>query len=114
MDQNNQWKVLFDREIEEAVTARRSGNDGRARVSARRAAGIVVQEFLRRAGIRPHRSSAYDVLRFLSTWPGASLKIKETCEHFLVRVNPDHRLPIQADLISDAIWLANELLRDNP
>ena len=39
-------------EFERAASARRKGNEGQARVCARRAAGIAIREYLIRRGTR--------------------------------------------------------------
>lgn len=97
-------------EIRQAEAARAGGNEGMARVCARRAAGIAVGEYLRRHGMEFSNPGAYARLNFLLQLPQTPPAIQEVVNHFLVRINPDHSLPIHADLIAEARWLANELL----
>jgi len=96
-----------------AVKARDSGNEGMARVCARRAAGIVIGEYLTRHGYPNTTNNAYARLSFFISLPGVDQDCKGIASHFLVKVNPDHELPIPADLISDAKWLEKTLLIDN-
>lgn len=103
------WKDRFAAELELARDARQRGNEGRARVCARRAAGIVTAEYLRRSGSIP-AGSAYDLLRRLQSLPGVSPQVQEIAAHFLTRVTPAHTLPLPADLVAEAEWLASELL----
>lgn len=104
------WQVHFTEEIHQAEAARAGGNEGMARVCARRAAGIAVGEFLHRHGMEFSNPGAYARLKFLLQLPQISPAVQEVVNHFLVRVNLDRSLPIHADLIAEARWLANELL----
>ncbi len=104
------WQIRFLEELRQAETAREAGNEGMARVCARRAAGIAAGEYLRRHGLSLSDSSAYVRLKFLLQLPQTPPEVQEVVNHFLMRINPDRSLPIPADLIAEARWLANELL----
>ncbi len=107
----NQWQTLFDHELQKAISARAEGNEGMARVCARRAAGIVIGEYLARQRISFTKPSAYDRLRFLLTLPGLSPGVKEVIHHFLLRINPERSLPVQVDLIAEVSWLKDALIK---
>jgi hypothetical protein len=49
------------------------------------------------------------MLEFLSL-PDVDKKYKDITNHFLLKVNTNHDLPVDADLISDAQWLIKNLL----
>jgi hypothetical protein len=104
----------FCRELEMAEAARASGNEGRARVCARRAAGVVVGEYYKRRGISPIEPSAYDRLRSIRSLIDLEDNVIQVVDHFLLRVDPDQQLPIPVDLIEDARWLRNRLLGEKP
>jgi hypothetical protein len=104
------WQENFSEELRQAEVAREAGNEGMARVCARRAAGIAAGEYLRRHGLALSNPSAYARLKFLTQLPQTPPPVQEVINHFLQRINPDRSLPIQADLIAEARWLANELL----
>lgn len=110
MSQNNSWKEVFDNEINQAIEARNAGNEGRARVCARRAAGIVIREYLQRQEIPLKSPSSYEHAKYLLTLPDISPRTKEIAEHLILRVNPDHNLPIKVDLIAEAKALKDMLL----
>ncbi len=110
MNFEDSWKAGFENELTQAQSAREAGNEGRARVCARRAAGIVIGEYLRRTGQPSPGTSALDRLRYLANLEDESDEIREIAGHFLVRIGADWNLPIQADLIADARWLAEALL----
>ena len=107
---NTDWKQLTKSELAIALEARQSGNEGRARVCARRAAGHVAGEYLRRQGVVMKTESALDRLRFLESYPNSPALTKTTVNHFLVHITPEHKLPIKADLIADVELLARDLL----
>jgi hypothetical protein len=81
-----------------------------ARVCARRAAGAVVGEYLKRKGIEPRSRSAYDHLRALAALPDIDREVLEAAERLLVRITPEHTLPVEADLLEEARRLRNRLL----
>ena len=110
---SNSWKLLTMDELTLAENARSIGNEGRARVCARRAAGHVAGEYLRRQEILIHSDSALHRLRYLEASAELSSKEKETIQHFLIHITPEHSLPIDADLIADVHLLARQLLDES-
>ena len=99
-------------EIERAEQARQRGNEGQARVCARRAAGIAIREYLHRKGIRPPSPSAIDLLNLIKDEPHLSPDLKLIADHLTLRVNEEFKLPIQADLIAEARKFCMELLSE--
>lgn len=112
MENTNTWEERFEQEIHRGEAARAAGNEGMARVCARRAAGLVVEEHLRRSGQALRTPSAYDHLRYLHSLPGISPEILAAAEHLLTRITPEHTLPVEADLIAEARWLRSQLLNE--
>jgi hypothetical protein len=106
------WNSEYNKEIERALLARSNGNEGMARVCARRAAGIIIGEYLNRRGYSSLSNSAYERLSIFNGLPDVEKIYKEIANHFLMKVDPDHNLPMKADLISDVIWLEENLLSD--
>lgn len=101
----------IEKEFELAEGARANGNEGRARVCARRAAGIAAREYLTRKGARPQSRSAYDVLNLLKDDPLLPPDLKRIAEHLTLRVTEEFKLPVDADLIAEARKLCSELLK---
>jgi hypothetical protein len=97
-------------ELKHAESARRDGNEGKARVCARRAAGILIGEYLRMHGLNITETSAYERLKILQSLPGVSKEVQSVLSHFLIRINPDKNLPENVDLIADTYWLERTLL----
>jgi len=93
-----------------AGDARATGNEGRARVCARRAAGLAAGEYFTRTGIYPIQLSAYDRLRDLRKHEGLPDEVYQIVDHLLLRVDTDQQLPIPVDLIEEARRLKSKLL----
>ncbi len=104
------WEPTFQKELDQAQAARSQGNEGKARVCARRAAGLLIIEYLQRRGLSQPGPSAYDQIRYLDSLPGIPPGVREVTAHLLVRINPDRSLPVQADLIAEVEWLKDALL----
>jgi hypothetical protein len=104
------WQTQVESEFEKAEQARARGNEGQARVCARRAAGIAVREYLTRQGIRPPSVSAYDLLNFLKEDPHLSDDLRVIANHLTLRVNEEFKLPVEADLIAEARTLCETLI----
>ena len=105
-----EWEAQIQAEFEKAEEARTRGNEGQARVCARRAAGIAVREYLSRGGIRPPSSSAYDLLNLVKQDPGLTPDLRQIAEHLTVRVTEEFKLPVDVDLVAEARDFCNRLL----
>lgn len=108
--QKSTWQDQFNKELDHAEAARTIGNEGKARVCARRAAGIVIGEYMRRRHISYSKTSAYDRIKYLISQESLPPEARLVLEHFLLRIDTDHNLPVDADLIGEARWLSVTLL----
>ncbi len=104
------WQIRFGRELKVAEEARNGGKEGKARVCARRAAGIVADEYMKRQGVSTPNATAYDRVRLLANWPDIPSGVTDVVEHMTTRVNMDYQLPEDVDLVEDARWLVETLL----
>ena len=104
------WKMELQAEFLRAESARRRGNEGQARVCARRAAGIAIREYLARRGRRLPGLGAYDLLNLLREDPGLAPDLAVLVDHLTLRVTEEFKLPVDADLVSDARTLCRALL----
>ena len=107
------WKARLDSEFERAQAARARGNEGQARVCARRAAGIAIREYYARLGQSIRTPSAYDLLRLLTEEPHLAPDIKQAAAYLTLRVTEEFKLLVDIDLIKEAQILCNGLLEDN-
>lgn len=103
----------FEAELAQAEAARLIGNEGKARVCARRAAGIVARLYFEQREIPVRSGSGYDQLRNLSELEDVSIDIRRVIGHFLLKVDETYHLPADIDLIAEARWLARQLVGDN-
>jgi HEPN domain-containing protein len=105
-----EWREKLNKEFELAEQARSKGNEGQARVCARRAAGIAVREYLTRKGLEPRSASAVDLLNLIKDDPLLSSDLKLIVEHLILRVTEEFKLPVDADLVAEARILCTKLL----
>lgn len=110
MEEKRLWEKAYLHELAQAENARSSGNEGMARVCARRAAGIIIGEYFARLGIRDFDPSAYERIKHLRFSSDSSKDVQEIADHLMQRVNTDYDLPIDVDLIAEARQLADTLL----
>jgi hypothetical protein len=93
------------------------GNQGRARVCARRAAGWAIQEYLQQQGKPISSTIALDQIKYFSTVTGLSDRMYRTLNLLTVRLKKDSfeedaYYPIEGiDLVTEAHWLVEELLQ---
>ena len=111
--QRPDWRTRFAREMKMADQARAQGNEGKARVCARRAAGIVANEYMKRHGVSTPNMTAYERVKMLKGWPDLPEGVDAVIVHMTTRVNENYELPIEADLVAEAQWLAQVLLEED-
>jgi hypothetical protein len=104
------WQQQFERELDAAQRARAAGNEGRARVCARRAAGIAVREFLERTGLKAAGSSVLDMYELLLREPTLTPELRGRIDLLALKVDREFKLPPDVDLIYEAKALAAALL----
>ena len=110
MSEMQEWKLICLAELNQAARARAVGNEGMARVCARRAAGKVIREYFRRRGEAPPVKSAFKLLQVLSADETQPEKVRQAADHFTLVITHDHVLPVDVDLIADVNFLAGALL----
>lgn len=108
------WQHKVQAELIQAEAARAAGNEGRARVCARRAASWTVKEFLARKGIELERVSGYGQINYLEQSDLVDEETKEVLRHMtlsLAKDDPDGESywPLEADLVDEARWLLKQL-----
>lgn len=100
------WQARVQRELQIAEAARARGNEGMARVAARRAAGWTVAAYLTQQGVSLGTASVLDHFRYLLAQnPGPEIKL--ILEHMLVALEKhkpqsDSYWPLDADLVAEA------------
>jgi hypothetical protein len=109
-------RKAIDLELARADQARLAGNEGMARVCARRAAGIAIREYFTRNHIEITDPSAISLLTRLIQMESTPAEIKSIVDSLLTRVTPDYRLPIPIDLTACTkqliAWVADQIKGD--
>jgi hypothetical protein len=104
---------LVDRiklELDQAYMYRARGNEGRARVCARRAAGWAVAIFRQqRFGAETHHN-AYQQLRWFRKLENIPAELRKAADRLTTHVTPSHDLPHQQDPLQDAEMIVSALL----
>lgn len=95
-------KIQIQEELLLAKQSRLEGNEGRARVCARRAAGAAVKEYLGQKGIAQKKENAIQALLTLRQSEDIPERVVEALNCLVQRVDQDHKLPMDADLIFEA------------
>jgi HEPN domain-containing protein len=106
------FQIKIQAELDKAKQARAKGNEGQARVCARRAAGIAAREYFARQGKTFRTPSAYDLLNELVHETGISGELRQSAEYLTLRVNEEFKLPVDVDLIEEARKLCEGLLKN--
>lgn len=109
--------VMFRRGIQDRIEAelqaardgRQNGNEGRARVCARRAVGVAARVFLSWKDGTPALGGIPDLLARLAEEPSLSSAARQSARNLLMTVDSNHALPEQIDLIRDAELLIADL-----
>jgi len=106
------WKAKLEQEFARAADARARGNEGQARVCARRAAGIAAREYYARRGQPVRTPSAYDLLQHIADEADLSPEIKQAAAYLTMRVTEEFTLPVDVDLVDQARKLTDGLFAD--
>jgi len=102
-------RLELGQELTRAKKARQEGYEGRARVYARRAAGVAIREFLALRGISAPAASAYELLVYLLEASDISDNVRKAAQHLTMQVSKDFDLPAEVDLVDEARRLAQAL-----
>ncbi len=106
-------KRTIRREFEDAEQARIEGNEGRARVCARRAAGWAVSFTRSLNEEREIEANAYEMLQWLAQQADTAEPIRAAAARLTTRVSLDHTLPFPEDPLEDARTIVEALLGTN-
>jgi hypothetical protein len=96
------WQKEAFAEINAARNALQAGLPGRARVAARRAAGIALVEYNHWDAFSMETQNYYDLLMAFSNQTDIPEEMHEVVRRLCQRVNDQHALPDHFDLVADA------------
>jgi hypothetical protein len=107
-------QIQIQEELLLAKQSREEGNEGRARVCARRAAGAAAISFLDPGGKDTNSMNAFQALIALQDQEELPDRIQLALKRLTQRVNEDYQLPSDVDLIQEAGYVIEYLKLDNP
>lgn len=101
-------QTTFRKEYQTAQEAQAAGLEGRARVCARRAAGLLIQKYLEMQKINPIKMNSLDLIKHLQQ-TSDSPELVLLLGHYSEIVTSDHRLASEVDLVANLPILAKLL-----
>ncbi len=101
--------TLIEQELAAAQAARQDGNDGKARVCARRAAALATEVWLARLPMPLWRGDAMALLRQIQQNASFTLPIRQATERLSTPVTRQHTAPFTTDPIADAKLIISHL-----
>ncbi len=102
------------REFGDAHQSRARGNEGRARVCARRAAGWAIGWYAESQALAERHTNALEHLRWFVHYPGAKEELRAAAERLTMKVNPEGKLSHDEDPLEDARLIIRDLLGIDP
>jgi hypothetical protein len=100
--------ITFKKEYKAAQDAQALGLEGKARVCARRAAGLLIQKYLSTQNLDTIKMNSLDLIKHLQQ-TSDSLELALLLSHYFEVVNTDHHLPSDMDLVASLPKLAQLL-----
>ncbi len=97
-------------ELDQAYLFRARGNEGRARVCARRAAGWAVAAFRQRWSGGETHLNAYQQLQWFRKFEDVPSELRRAADRLITHVTPSHDLPHCEDPLEDAEVIVHALL----
>ena len=96
-------------ELERAEAARAAGNEGKARVCARRAAGMAIQFHYRERFGEIGGPNTLKLLRRFLQAPDTPEPLRAAAKRLTTRLGADRTMPFSEDLLQDARNIVNGL-----
>jgi hypothetical protein len=96
-------------ELQNAREARASGLEGRARVCARRSAGLAIRDYLTEKNGASRHNSLFELIVDKSIRGLLPIQLVPHLDRLSLRVNQQFQLPDGVDLISEAIMVISLL-----
>ncbi|MBM4422055.1 MAG: hypothetical protein FJ030_01520 [Chloroflexi bacterium] len=104
----------IQRELDRAQRALAEGNDGMARVCARRAVGAAIREWAAQGSRPPEWANARNAvtqLRALAAADSFPRSVRDSAARLSTTVDRDHKLPFTQSPLDDAALIIRHFLR---
>ena len=99
-----------DRELATARAAVRQGNDGMARVAARRAAGLAIGWYLQESAVASWGLDAMTRLRHAAGEPSLPAGVREAAARLSTKISDRFAYPFSTDPVADATVIVDHFL----
>jgi hypothetical protein len=106
-------RIQIQEELLLAKQSRIEGNEGRARVCARRAAGAAVQQYLKRKGLIEKKDNVLESLILFRRLINLPDRVDSAVDWLTRRVNQEYNFPPEVDLINEAGVVLKYLQQDD-
>jgi HEPN domain-containing protein len=87
------WRERGELELKRAEEALKTGNEGRARVAARRAVALTYEAWNRRAGKAEEGKNSIERLQELAADPRLPVSVRDAAGRLAARIRPDFTSP---------------------
>ena len=94
--------AMIEQELEAARAAQQNGNDGKARVCARRAVARAIEAWIGRLSFPQWHGDAMAHLRHIQQDASFPLPIRQAAERLSTSVTRQHATPFTTDPVADA------------
>lgn len=101
--------ALIEQELAAAEAAQHDGNDGKARVCARRAVARATEAWIAQSASTPWHGDAMAQLRHIQQDTSFPLPIRQAAERLSTSVSRQHATPFTSDPIADARLIIDHL-----
>jgi hypothetical protein len=104
---------LAVQELSKATQTRQNGNEGMARVLARRSAGLSIREFLATKGVDQRGLSLNALLKDVDVRNHIPVSLHSALDRLSTRIGMDFNFPADFDLLLDAKYIIDQLIINN-
>lgn len=106
------WKEQIQQELSKAAKGRHNGNEGLARVCARRAVALASQHWAKQRSLQDWQGDAMHQLHQILQENSFPLPVREAAQRLLTKVTEQGQLPMTTDPIADASMIIAHLNSD--
>lgn len=106
------WQDQIEQELRKATEGLQSGNDGLARVCARRAVSVAMHQWVTQQDRSASQGDSMHQLRLIQKHTTFPLSIREAAQRLLTKVTERQRSPMTTDPITDARIILDHLKSD--
>ena len=103
------WREQIEQELVKASEGLKNGNDGLARVCARRAVAMAAQHWAEQRNLPTWQGDAMHQLRQIQRETTFPLSVREAAQRLLTKVTEQAQSPMATDPITDAHIILHHL-----